>query len=60
MKYKHLMAFMAIIKSLFLIFLSHALAGQTNSNARPAVSAVTEQHKMLARSNGSWTGQVTF
>lgn len=44
----------------FFIFLSQILSGQTISNSGSAAIAVTEQHKMLARSNGTWTGEVSF
>lgn len=57
MKHKDLTTFSAILKSLFFIFLSNALFAQTNINSVSAAGAVTEQHKMLARSNGTWIGE---
>lgn len=59
MNQKDLMTFTTVAKSLFFIFLTQSLFGQTNVNSGPAASAVTEQHKMLARSNGTWTGEAT-
>ena len=60
MKHKNLATFTTIIKSLFLIFISPSVIGQTNSNEMPAASAITEQHKMLARSNETLRGEATL
>jgi hypothetical protein len=59
MKHKDLMNFTAVIMSLSFVLLAQPLFGQTTANSGSAASIITEQHKILSRSNGTWTGEAT-
>lgn len=61
MKDKKLMIPAAISKVLFLILLAATSSfGQSNAALDSVKNSISEQHKMLARANGTWTGEASL